>query len=408
MKQTTKLGLTIYEPTDKFNITSDENSLNHNMELIDNAISNINDSLGADKFKLIAKTNADLTEFGYINKSGNVNAHTTTMVSDYIEAIPDTVINCTNAMALAGSYCVAFYSSTKVFLPDVSLKLSGTDGTFVKYSGEVIVPKEASFFRICTGSKNVTTSGYSYGFSYYTKAEDSVVWNEKNWFAFGTSITDTNYPNEETGSVTGKYVPYLQEMSGLIVHDNGIAGGTIGKGGQHGGSASILNRILTTDISNADLITIEGFVNDFACAVPIGELGDNGGTDAIEDTETITICGALYRAIKYCLENSNATVVLLTESTGQEYTLKNGNTANYRVEKKNSLNLFQQDYNDAIIKMGRFMNGHVIDVGGKSQINCFNPEYLADQIHHSELGGKQYAQTIWDELKYISPKVTTV
>ena len=29
------------------------------------------------------------------------------------------------------------------------------------------------------------------------------------------------------------------------------------------------------------------------------------------------------------------------------------------------------------------------------------PQYLADQIHHSELGGKQYAETIWDELKNI-------
>jgi hypothetical protein len=41
MKQTTNLGLSLYESDDKFAITSEQNSLNHNMELIDEAISNI-------------------------------------------------------------------------------------------------------------------------------------------------------------------------------------------------------------------------------------------------------------------------------------------------------------------------------------------------------------------------------
>lgn len=234
-------------------------------------------------------------------------------------------------------------------------------------------------------------------------------WHGKNWYCFGTSITDTSYKNAETGTPTGKYVPYLAEMSGLNVTNNGIAGGTIGKGGTYGGSAGILNRILSTDLSNADLITIEGFVNDFACEVPIGELGDTGGTDAVADMQTITICGALYRAVKHCLETApNALVVLLTESTGKEYVMTStGNPANYRFDLfKGEKNLCQKDYNDAIIGMGRFMGVRVIDAGGKSQINCFNPEYIIDQIHHTELGGKQYATVIWDELKNISPKVT--
>lgn len=235
-------------------------------------------------------------------------------------------------------------------------------------------------------------------------------WYGKKWFAFGTSITDTGYINAETGTPTGKYVPYLAELSGLQVTNKGIAGGTIGKGGAYGGSASILNKILTTDVSGADLITIEGFVNDFACEVPIGELGDTGGTDAVADTETITICGALYRAVKHCLETApNAIVILLTESTGKVYTLKNGQTANYCFDIfKGTNNLCQKDYNDAIINMGRFMGIRVIDAGSKSQINCFNPEYIVDQIHHTELGGKQYATVVWDELKNISPKVTEV
>jgi hypothetical protein len=96
----------------------------------------------------------------------------------------------------------------------------------------------------------------------------------------------------------------------------------------------------------------------------------------------------------------------LTESTGKEYTMKNGSVANYCINRKNSLNLFQKDYNNATIEMGKFMGVRVIDAGSKSQINCFNPEYIIDQIHHTELGSKQYATVIWDELKNISPKVT--
>lgn len=220
-------------------------------------------------------------------------------------------------------------------------------------------------------------------------------WNGKTWFAFGTSITDTSYTNAETGEVTGKYVPYLCEMSGLNVNNQGIAGGTIGSGGTHGGSSNILERILSTDISNADLITIEGFVNDFACGVSLGEIGD---------TENTTMCGALYQAISYCLQNSHATVVLLTESYGKEYTLKStGTTANYTVSRKNALGLLQKDYNDVIIKMGSYMGVPVIDCGGKSHITNFHPEYIIDQIHHSDLGGQQYAKTVWSELKNLKP-----
>lgn len=41
MRQTSNLGLALYDASDKMNITGAENSLNHNMELIDEAIHNI-------------------------------------------------------------------------------------------------------------------------------------------------------------------------------------------------------------------------------------------------------------------------------------------------------------------------------------------------------------------------------
>jgi hypothetical protein len=39
MKKTTNLGLVLYDPEDKFNITAKQDSLNHNMELLDAAVS---------------------------------------------------------------------------------------------------------------------------------------------------------------------------------------------------------------------------------------------------------------------------------------------------------------------------------------------------------------------------------
>jgi hypothetical protein len=56
--------------------------------------------------------------------------------------------------------------------------------------------------------------------------------------------------------------------------------------------------------------------------------------------------------------------------------------------------------------MGAYMGVPVIDCGATSHINNFQPEFIIDQIHHTELGGKQYANVVWNELKNISPLAT--
>lgn len=341
---------------------------------------------------------------GYLDKNGNEVSHTGFIVSDYILAIPGTDIAYTDIEGVGQYPQIAVYDADKAYMKGFAIINPAGSGSAERTSGTYTIPDGAAYFRI------VDSSGRQGTFTFVKAQEDDsqTPWNGKVWHAFGTSITDTNYTNEETGEPTGQYVPYLAGMSGMGVVNHGIAGGTLGKGGTHGGSANILSAILSADLSGADLITIEGFVNDYACAVDIGTIGDDGGTDAVEVEEEITLCGALYRAIKYCLENSSAQVVLITESTGREFTLKDGESVNYTVTHKNSAGKLQNDYNEAIIDMGRFMGVHVIDAGGKSQIGQFCPEYLADHIHHSALGGKQYATVIWDELKNISPRVKSV
>ena len=341
---------------------------------------------------------------GYLNKSGNVVAHATYITSDYIPAIPGTDIAYTDVLGVGQYPQIAAYDAEKTYMPTATLMNPAESGAGIRTSGTYTIPEGVAYFRIVDDSK---LQGY---FTYKQVQEDENAnpWNGKVWHAFGTSITDTTHINGETGEPTGQYVPYLAEMSGLGVVNHGIAGGTLGKGGTHGGSANILSAILSADLSGADLITIEGFVNDYACAVDIGAVGDDGGTDSVMDTSAITLSGALYRAIKHCLENSNATVILITDSTGREFTLKDGSTVNYTVSEKNSLNKVQNEYNQAIVDVARYMGVRVIDAGGKSQIGQFCPEYLADHIHHSALGGKQYATVIWDELKTISPRVKSV
>jgi hypothetical protein len=347
---------------------------------------------------------------GYIDTNGIVVDYPGAYVSDYIAVVGGTqieyFIDCISNIACG----IAVYDYTKKIIDYIGSK-SAVGGQFLNVQGTYNVPAYAKYIRFSMANGQTYTSEAQY-ISFTTNvgakvvidnmakkmAESGEQWKGKKWVAFGTSITDTSFVNVETGEVTGKFVPYLVELSGLNVTNCGIAGGCIGRGGMHGGTGNILDKILQTDISDSDLITIEGLVNDFACAVSIGEIGD---------TDNTTVCGALYQAIKYCVEKSNAAVVLLTESYGKEYVLSNGNIANYCIDKRNSLGLLQKDYNDAIVKVGAYMGVPVIDCGAKSHINNFHPEYIIDQIHHTEIGGEQYAEVIWQELKHLRPIVKT-
>ncbi len=356
-----------------------------------------------------SKSYSDLSSAGntgYIKTNGDIQTYTNGYVSDYIEVIPESAIEYLIAYIYGPAVAIAFYNANHVFVSGITAQ-SGTSGNYVKAEGTSNIPATAQYMRVFM-SKNteaqVPKQNQYVAYSAKNQIGDTVrtlvaevgsPWAGKKWCAFGTSITDTGYINQETGEVTGKYVPFLKNLSGLNVTNRGIAGGTLGSNGIHGGSSNILNAILNSnDLDNFDLITIEGFVNDFACAITIGDIGD---------TQNTTFYGALHQAISYCLEHSHAEVVLITESTGKQYTLSGGTTADYRILHKNSLDLYQQAYNDAMIRIGQYYGVHVIDAGGKSQINQYHPEYIIDQIHHTTLGGEQYAKTIWEELKNIRP-----
>ena len=207
-------------------------------------------------------------------------------------------------------------------------------------------------------------------------------WYGKNWVALGTSLTS---------DAQGTYVLPLAERTGLKVSNYGIPGGTAVK--------EILASAQSADFSQADLITIEFGVNDWYANIPLGAVGD---TDSfIAEAQEGSFAGACYQIFTTLQKRApQAVVIFLTEPTGQTY---ENNGENCAAEKKNHEGLFQRNYTETAMNVAEFVGIPVIDAGSRSIINQYHPEYLTDQIHHSELGGHQYALTVWLELKDMAP-----
>ena len=391
----------------------------NNFNIIDEEIENINNRIGGVESQLpMYEFEQGFDDFDYevgklATKDGE-KARTNGEVTDYISTENILSVSATNVhMVVNGSSSlvavIGCYDTNKNLIENKTLFATGTYGTFVNVTGEVTISNDIAYIRL---SRLSGDSGVFVVTKERTLAEDYNVtkqnvediqielnpWNGKKWFAFGTSMSDDDYPNSENDSKpTGVFPKYLQAISGMEQYNHGRAGGTISLGGPYQASGQIYTEITQTDFSTADLITLEGFVNDFAECIPLGELGD---------TTQETFYGALYTCLSYLSENNTtATIVVITDPVGQEYTFQHGASAgitvNYSHTHKNALGLYQVDYNNAIIKTCEWFGIHCIDVGGKSQINEYRPEYIVDQIHQTELGGKQFALTVWDELKNI-------
>ena len=76
---------------------------------------------------------------------------------------------------------------------------------------------------------------------------------------------------------------------------------------------------------------------------------------------------------------------------------------NCSAEKRNHLDLRQRDYAEMAMDVAAYVGIPSIDAGSTSMINQYHTDYLKDQIHHTDLGGQQYALTVWLELKDMAP-----
>lgn len=403
-----RLGITTTTEAYKNNKVSNITILSNDLTILSNDLNVLSENN-----IILSKNTIEQLQFssGYINANGKFNEHATYQYSEKIFNNDNKPVNFKQLKGANGvAYCLAAYDSNDNVIKEKSLPYPLSDSSIT--SGKAIYIEEGTFeftddvayIRLSFNNPMPTTAEVEY-YVYETLKNDiektkiefndfkqTIInsdingshWYGKKWYAYGTSLTK--------GSTTtpAYYADILAEKSGLVLTNKGIPGGTISLSSDDSiyGKAEILNTISSDAINgkllDVDLITIEGFVNDWNYGRPIGTYGD---------IEISTLHGGLETALKYCLLSSNATIVVLTD---------NGGKVSYLNTSKNKLNMTQRQFNDEIINISKFMNVNCIDVAGKAQINQYNPQYISDSsVHHTELGGKQYADTIWDDLKNI-------
>ena len=220
---------------------------------------------------------------------------------------------------------------------------------------------------------------------------DGKQWQGKKWYCYGTSMTDNS--GSDPSAVTGMYSKYLAEYAGLEEHN-------FGKGGSgivpsiHGTVDSIKTRCMRLDDgkAEADLITLEIIPNDAK-----SELGD------VYDTSDETFCGNLNQILRYLLENTRAVVaVLIANRTRHEH-----------LHPENQYSP-QSDYMKKRIAREKAVEEICLIHG----VPCFNAsreanlgfyrvtgnnDYIRDQVHDTDEGGRILAQYYWGRLKNLFP-----
>lgn len=215
-------------------------------------------------------------------------------------------------------------------------------------------------------------SGGYYSSTATPDASENNKWAGKKWYAYGTSITDV-------AAGTGKYVPYLAEMSGMFVTNRGFGGGGITPdiGGYSKGQ--VKERIMTLDDgkAGADLITLEVGAND--SGAPIGTMYDTGND---------TFCGCLNQCLQYLQANTNAQILVIASPSAkvdqiptEEYPYFELMEATEKCCKWNNVNF-----------LGRCNNMGFAKING-------NTSYVVDNIHQSDLGGYNQAAYMWEKIK---------
>ena len=209
--------------------------------------------------------------------------------------------------------------------------------------------------------------------------EDGKQWQGKKWFCYGTSMTE--------------YSKYLAEYAGLEEHN-------FGKGGSgivpsiHGTVDSIKTRTMRLDDgkAEADLITVELIPNDGKA--PTGE---------IYDTSDDTFCGNLNQILKYLLENTRATVIVLIANRTRYEHLHPENLyspdSSYmktRIEREKAVEEICLIHGVPCFNAAREANIGFYRVIG-------NNDYIRDQVHDTEEGGRILAQYYWGKLKNLYP-----
>lgn len=243
---------------------------------------------------------------------------------------------------------------------------------------------------LISGTNIKTINGNSLlGSGDITINKDGNQWKGKKWFAYGTSMTNTS--NE------GKYATYLTTLSGMIRTNRGFSGGGI----TTASNQTIYNAIMddTDGKASADLITLEVGAND--ASAPLGSLTDY--------SDNSTFIGALILCIRHLQAVTNAQIVVFPSPTSRykrtDTSVKYDGTETFGSDSHTIL-----ERNEAIRKVCMLYDVPFIAPSsnlGYARCNASN-NYNVDQIHHTNLGGYNYALSIWSQLKNIPNFKTSI
>ena len=232
---------------------------------------------------------------------------------------------------------------------------------------------------------------------------DADFWEGKKWVALGTSITSTRDTNND-GVITGEYPNTLEALSGMVQTNYGVEGANMGG---HPFLYSLFSTYRTT-IKNADVITIEGGVNDWFSSKPLGTINDvmpyyndwtKGGINLVTGHSTGTFAGSCYSLFSNIKSlNPTAIIIVLTDCSGPDGGICAANRTNSR-------GLYLSDYSEMMLDIADLVGVKSIDAGANCGITGQDSQYFTDHIHLNAAGGEVYANYVWQQMLTFTKKV---
>ena len=214
-------------------------------------------------------------------------------------------------------------------------------------------------------------------------------WQGKKWYCYGTSMTDNS---GEPATTTGRYSKYLAEYAGLEEHNFGKGGSGIVPAFH--GNDNIKTRCMRLDDgkADADLITVEIIPNDGKSVI-----GD------VYDTSDDTFCGNLNQILAYLLQNTRATVVILIASRTRHAV---GN-ADEKYSPKSDYMKHRIAREKAVEEICMIHGVPCFNASREANLGFYrvtdNDDYIRDQVHNTDEGGRILAQYYWGRLKNLYP-----
>ena len=281
-----------------------------------------------------------------------------------------------------------------------------------EWLSDFVIPKSAIKTRVESQSKvfeNYTTASgmiWNYGAGAYknmgvftarhrwpivekkSEVEIDNPWNNKTWYAYGTSMTDTSmngYTVELQSLLWANLTNYGKGWSGIIPS-------------LHGGTSwdNTYTRVKRTSDgkTDADLITLEIIPNDMSWTL-------GTPTDNYADGTTETFCGCLNELLQYLQVNTNAQIVVLI-ATRSRYNYQDP-TEKYPPESQKATDWLA--WTDAAKECCRrncvpFIDGQSNCGLGYARVKD-GTKYVRDQIHLTPLGAKNLGQYFYSQIKNI-------